>query len=191
MWRNSGWMRLKQSWVPPTMMESVPSTAASRLRGAGSRSAARISRPLLRARLRHIGSPMVPTPMNPILSAMSVHDEEFGAAVGARTMGQVAIGHLVALALPEHDGTAVGQFGMQLAFQHQEHMALLAPMIGEIARRVFDHAHADVVEVAGAPVGLAGLAGVLGALHVVPVGRAKGYVEHQHGWAFSTVCARR
>src|SRR5204863_3326566 len=158
-------------------------SAASRLSGASSRSAANTSRPLLRARLRHIGSPMVPTPMNPILSVMSVHDEEFGPAFGARTVGQVAVGHLVALALLEHNGTAVGQLGMQLAVQHQEDVALLAPMVGEIARRVLDHAHANVVEVARAPVGLAGLAGVLGALHVVPVGRRKGYVEHQHGWA--------
>src|SRR5205814_9683323 len=74
-------------------------SAASRSSGAESRSAASTSRPLLRARLRHIGSPMVPTPMNPILSVMSVHDEEFGPAFGARTVGQVAVGHLVAPAL--------------------------------------------------------------------------------------------
>src|SRR5437899_1983872 len=83
-------------------------SAASRVSGASSRSAAKISRPLLRARLRHIGSPMVPTPMNPILSIMSVHDEEFGAAFGARTMRQVAVGHLVALARFQHHGAAVG-----------------------------------------------------------------------------------
>jgi len=45
-------------------------SAASRWSGAASRSAASTSRPLLRARLRHIGSPMVPTPINPILSAI-------------------------------------------------------------------------------------------------------------------------
>src|SRR5882724_3835503 len=166
-------------------------SAARRFKGPSSRSAASTSRPLLRARLRHIGSPMVPTPINPILSAMSVHDEEFSAALGARAMGQVAVGHLVALARFQHDGAAVGQLGVQLAVEHQQDMALLAPVIGEIARGVFHHAHPDVAEGAGAPIGLAGLAGMLGAFHAVPIRRAKGYVEHQHGRAFSTVCARR
>src|SRR5216683_8141203 len=114
---------------------STPS-AASRLSGASSRSAASTFRPLLRARLRHIGSPMVPTPINPILSAMSVHDEEFGAAFGARAMGQCPVGHLVALALLQHHDAAVGQFRVQLPFQHQKNMALLAPMIGQVAWRI-------------------------------------------------------
>src|SRR5262245_4855777 len=144
-------------------------SAARRFRGAASRSAAMTSRPLLRARLRHIGSPMVPTPMNPILSGMSVHDEEFGAACGARTMGEIAVGDLVALALLQDHGPAIGQLGVQLAVEHQQHMALLAPVVGQIARRVLDDAHPDVVEIARAPVRLAGLAGMLGALHVVPV----------------------
>src|SRR5216683_6032727 len=169
---------------------STPS-AASRLSGASSRSAASTFRPLLRARLRHIGSPMGPTPINPIMSAMSVHDEEFGAAFGPRTVRQGPVGHLIALALLQHHGAAVGQFGVQFAFQHQEHVALLAPVVGKIARRVFHHAHADVVEGLGAPVSLAGLAGVLGALHAIPICRPEGYFKHQHGLAFSTVCARR
>src|SRR5262245_41367598 len=166
-------------------------SAARRWSGAGSWSSASTSRPLLRTRLRHIGSPMVPTPMNPILFVMSVHDEEFGAAFGARAMGEIAVGHLIALAGLQHHGAAVGQLGVKLAFQHQEHVALLAPVVGEIARRVLDHAHADIVEIARAPVGLAGLAGMLRALHARPVGRAEGYVEHQHMPAFSTVCACR
>src|SRR5262249_23679735 len=148
-------------------------------------------RPLFFARLRHIGSPMVPTPMNPIMSVMSVHDEKFGAVLGARTMRHVAVGHLVALAGLQHHGAPVSQLGVQFTFHHQQDMALLAPGVGKVARRVFDHAHADVVEGAGAPEGLAGLAGMLRALHVGPVGRAERYVEHQHGGAFSTVCACR
>src|SRR5229473_844828 len=86
-------------------------SAASRLSGTWSRSAARISRPLLRARLRHIGSPMVPTPMNPILSAMSVHDEEFGAYCRLGAVGEVAVGYLVALAGLQHHCAAVSQLG--------------------------------------------------------------------------------
>src|SRR5687768_9837518 len=150
-------------------------SAARRLRGASSRSAASTSWPLLRARFRHIGSPMVPTPMKPILSAMSVHNEEFGATCGARTMGEIAVGDLVALALLQDHSPAVGQLGVQFAIEHQQHMALLAPVVGQVTRRVLDDAHPDVVESARAPVGLAGLAGMLGALHAFPVGRAKRY----------------
>src|SRR5260370_7589949 len=98
---------------------STPS-AASRFSGASSWSAARTCRPLLRARLRHIGSPMVPTPINPILSVMSVHDEEFGAAFGARAMGQCPVGHLVALALLHHHDAPVAQFAVQPAFHHHQ-----------------------------------------------------------------------
>src|SRR3954465_6922356 len=118
----------------------------------------------------------------------SVDDEEPGAAIGARAMRQGAVGHLIALALLQHHRAAVGQLGLQLAVEHQQDMALLAPMIGEIARRVLDHAHPDVVEGPGAPIGLAGLTRVLGALHAVPVGRAEGYVEHQHAGASSMDC---
>src|SRR6476659_8956560 len=146
-------------------------SAASRFSGSGLRSVASTLSPLLRARLRHIGSPMVPTPINPICSAMSVHDEEFGAACGARAVGEIAVGDLVALAGLQHHGAAVGQLGLQLALEHQQDVALLAPVVGEVARRVLDHAHAYVVEGARAPVSLAGLARMLGALHVGPVGR--------------------
>src|SRR5882757_2217055 len=170
---------------------AVTPSAARRCKGALSRSAASTCRPLFLARLRHIGSPMVPTPMNPMLSVMSVHDEEFGAHGRLGAMGEVAVGHLVALAGLQHHRAPVGQLGVQLAFQHQQDMALLAPMVGEVARRVLDDAHADIVEILGAPERLAGLAGMFRALHTVPVGRAEGYVEHQHAGAFSTVCAWR
>src|SRR5262245_50546876 len=86
-------------------------SAASRLSGAASRSAASTFRPLFLARLRHIGSPIVPTPMKPMLSAMSVHDEEFCAHGRLGAVGEVAVSHLVALAGLQHDRAAVGQLG--------------------------------------------------------------------------------
>src|SRR5476651_224426 len=51
-------------------------SAASRCNGAASRSIASTTIPLFFARLRHIGSPMVPTPMNPILSVMQILSRE-------------------------------------------------------------------------------------------------------------------
>src|SRR5262245_19021974 len=108
-------MMVRHSAAISPMDADLTPSAARRFNGASSRSAASTSMPLLRARFLHIGSPMVPTPMNPILSAMSIHDEECGTACGVRAMGQFAIGDLVALALRQDHGAAVGQFGVQFA----------------------------------------------------------------------------
>ena len=84
----------------------------------------------------------------------------------ARRFGQVrlsTVGHLVARARLQHIAPAVGEFGVQFAFQDQQDMTLLAPVVREIARRVLDHADANVVEGPRAPVRLAGLPGMLGA----------------------------
>jgi hypothetical protein len=55
-------------------------------------------------------------------------------------------------------------------------MAFAAPVIGEIARRVFDHADADVSEAAGAPYGMTGFARVKGRLDVGPIRHTEGNV---------------
>src|SRR6185436_16109240 len=115
-------------------------SASSRFKGAASRSAASTFSPLFFARLRHIGSPMVPTPMNPIMSATfvsndSVDDEKLCAALGLRAMAQRVVGDLVALARLQHHVAAISQLGVQLALEHQQDMALLAPVVGQVARR--------------------------------------------------------
>ena len=88
--------------------------------------------------------------------------------------------HLVAHAGLEREGAAVRELGVQFALEHKQDMALLAPVVGQVARLVLDHAHADVSELPGAPVGHAGLALVLRALDLRPVGRAEGNGEHIH-----------
>src|SRR5690606_27069572 len=72
------------------------------------------------------------------------------------------------------------EFGVQLAFQAQQDMALAAPVVGQVAGRVFDHAHADVAELAGAPIRLAGVARVFGGFDRLPIGGAEGDIAQIH-----------
>ncbi len=83
------------------------------------------------------------------------------------------IGNLITHSRLEYESAAVLKFGMQLAFQTQQDMPLHAPMIGQIAGRVFDHAHPQIAEAAGAPERYAGFALMLGALDLIPVGCTK------------------
>ena len=53
-----------------TEAATAPPSAAMRCNGSLARSNAFTVRPLLRTRLRQIGSPMTPSPMNPIVPAM-------------------------------------------------------------------------------------------------------------------------
>jgi hypothetical protein len=59
-------------------------------------------------------------------------------------------------------------------------MALLAPVIGEISWRVFDHPYTQIVEGPGTPERLAGFARMLRALDAFPIGCPEGYFKHKH-----------
>lgn len=91
------------------------------------------------------------------------------------------VGHLVAHAGQQGEATAVFQLGVQLALQAQQHVAFAAPVVGQVARRVFHHANADGAELAGAPVGDAGLSGMGCGLDGRSVGDAEGNVVDVHG----------
>src|SRR5215216_7536784 len=91
----------------------------------------------------------------------SIHDEQFRAGLRRRPMRGVAeIRDLIAHARLEPERAAIAQLGVELAFQHVEHMPAVAPMIGEIARRIFDHPHAQIADVERAPQRFAGFAGM-------------------------------
>jgi hypothetical protein len=53
---------------------------------------------------------------------------------------------------------------MEFAFDAEKDMAFHAPMVGEIAWRVLDHAYTDASKVLRAPIGAAALACVLRSL---------------------------
>ena len=50
--------------------------------------------------------------------------------------GVAEVRHLVAHARLQSESAAVAQFGVELAFHKVEHVAPVAPVIGQIARRV-------------------------------------------------------
>ncbi|KAG1171544.1 hypothetical protein G6F35_017067 [Rhizopus arrhizus] len=69
---------------------------------------------------------------------------------------------------------------MQFALETEQDVALAAPVVGQVAGGVFHHADPQIAELAGAPVGHAGVAGVFGAFHLGPVRGAEGDVAHLH-----------
>jgi len=90
------------------------------------------------------------------------------------------IGNLVAHSRPQCECAAILQLGDQLAFGAQQDVTLQAPVIGQVTRRVFDAADADVTELLSSPEGRAALTLVLGGLYVRPVGDTKGNIGHLH-----------
>ena len=95
-------------------------------------------------------------------------------------MGFRIVGDLITHARHERKAPPVLQIGMELTFDAQENVTLHAPMVGEVARLVLDHAHADASEVLGSPVCAAALALVLGRRDLRPVGGSKRDVGHLH-----------
>src|SRR5262245_19412648 len=91
------------------------------------------------------------------------------------------VGHLVADAGREHVPAAVHGLGLEPSFQAEEDVALVAPVVGQIPRRVLDEPHPDVPELPRPPDRLAGHPGILGRLDLSPVGRAERNVGDLHG----------
>ena len=88
--------------------------------------------------------------------------------------------NLVAHARSERECSAVLQLRVKLAFNAQEHVALHAPVIGDIARRVLDHPDADRSERPRAPVRAAALARMFGGFDGGPLGDAERNTGHFH-----------
>src|SRR6478735_6540848 len=99
-------------------------------------------------------------------------------------MGLGAIGDLIAHAGLERHHAAIGERGIHLAFQAQDHVPLGAPVIGGVAGRVLHHAHADAVllraEILDAPDHLAAVAGMALRSDRRPVGGDEGNVTDLH-----------
>src|SRR4051812_24811678 len=105
--------------------------------------------------------------------ARLVDDEQSRAELCRRAMRLGIVCHLVTHAWPQHELAAVLELGVQLAFDAKQDVALTAPMIRQVARRVLDHSHPNAAELPRAPVRHASVAGVLGRLDRRPVCRAK------------------
>jgi hypothetical protein len=97
------------------------------------------------------------------------------------------VGDLVTHAGLHREGPAVFQLGDHLALHDVDDVAAVAPVIGEVAGRVFDEAHADVADVQRAPVSHPGFARMLRAGDAVPVGHGKRQRRNFHELIFSEV----
>lgn len=84
-------------------------------------------------------------------------------------MGFGVICHLITHAGGECEDATVLEFGAQLAFETEEEVAFLAPVVGEIASGVFHHADACVAELARPPVCNAALTAMLSGLDLPPI----------------------
>ena len=102
-----------------------------------------------------------------------------------------AIGDLIAHARPEREGTPILEIGRQFAVNAKENVALVAPVIGDIARRVIDHPNADIAELLGPPCRNAGIALVGCRLDRGPVCRSERNCAHLHDCYRSIVPVRR
>src|SRR5262252_1679992 len=110
----------------------------------------------------------------------SVDDIELRAAATRGSMRLGAIGHLVADAGREREGAPVGELRFQLALETQQEMTLAAPVVGDVARRVLEHAHAHRAELARAPARLAAGTRVRRDLDATPVDESERQLVDLH-----------
>jgi hypothetical protein len=73
----------------------------------------------------------------------------------------------------EPEGAAVAQFGVEFALQHIEHVAAIAPVIREIAGRIFDLPHPEIADIERPPDRLPGLAGINHRCNARPIGHGE------------------
>jgi hypothetical protein len=86
----------------------------------------------------------------------------------------VAVCHLVADARPEREAPPVTQLGRELPLEHEKDVTALAPVVGDVPRRVVDHAHPDVSLLDRAPARDARFSRMLRDRDLRPVSRVKG-----------------
>jgi len=98
-----------------------------------------------------------------------------------------AIGDLIAHPRSEGELAAVRKFRLELAGKAKHYMALLAPVVGTILRRILDHANADGAELSCAPSSDSRLTAVFRRVHCGPIGRSEWNVGQYH----RTLCAGR
>lgn len=76
-------------------------------------------------------------------------------------MWRIAIADVIALSGLKGELFAISQLDINLAAKTKNHVILRAPVIGNVAGRVLNHAHADVAKAPGLPKSKSGLAGML------------------------------
>ena len=88
--------------------------------------------------------------------------------------------HLVTRARGEDEGSAILKFGVQFTFKTQEDVPFAAPVVCQVAGRVFHHPHADAAKLLRPPCGNAGFTLVFSGFDLHPIRGAKGDVIYVH-----------
>src|SRR5829696_7535367 len=89
----------------------------------------------------------------------SVNDEQLRAGLGRRSVGCVSkVRHLIARAGRQLEPASILQLGIEFAFQDVEDVASVAPVISEVAGRVFHHPDPHITNVERSPKSAPGLA---------------------------------
>src|SRR5262249_36898491 len=88
-------------------------------------------------------------------------------------MRAIAVGDDVALAGACRERAAVAELGHELALEHVDHVAALAPVVGDVPGRVLDHARSHVPDLERAPRCFAGSTGMKRRHERRPVDRLK------------------
>lgn len=95
-------------------------------------------------------------------------------------MGFRPIGNLVTDARCQHKHPAISNLRLQFTIEAQEDVAFLAPVIGAIIRRVFDHPYADRAKLLRAPDGRASLTLMGRGLDLRPISESEWNVSNSH-----------
>ena|ERR1017187_4229131 len=82
----------------------------------------------------------------------SIHDEQFGAVGRITAVGFATVADLITHSRTKNLHAAVFQLGVQLTLQTQKHVALFAPVIRQVARRVIDNSDANISELPCTPI---------------------------------------
>jgi hypothetical protein len=83
----------------------------------------------------------------------SIDDEQLCPDIGVGAVRLRIVCDLVAHSRLEGVFPAIFELSMELTLEAEEYVSFDAPMIGEIARRVLNHANADAPEVLSTPEG--------------------------------------
>ena len=91
------------------------------------------------------------------------------------------IGDLITHAGGERELSAIREFRVELALETEQNMAFLAPMVGEVAGRVFQKTNPNMAKLPSAPKRFAGGAYMFRDFNGAPVGGAEGNIGDLHG----------
>ncbi len=95
-------------------------------------------------------------------------------------MGFGVVRNLITHARLKNKRSTVLKFGVQLALEAEKNMAFDAPVVSQIAGRVFKHTDTDIAEISGFPIGKTCFTLMFRALDRRPVDGSKRHVIHLH-----------